>query len=118
MTDIVQIIDRFGLGVVMALAFLWSVHYMLTVTLPRMIVEQTVQLKSQQDVFVSTLNNLEKRWDAREERRDRENERICAQMSVLAEQVSDLIRAISDGHESVKTHIWKDPSKTTSKEPK
>ena len=94
MTDFVQIIDRFGLGVVMALAFLWSVHYMLTVTLPRMIVEQTTQLKSQQDVFVSTLAALEQRWDAREERRDRESEKICAQMAGLAAQVSDLIRTI------------------------
>ncbi len=116
--DLIQVIDRFGLGVVMALAFLWSVHYMLTVTLPRMIVEQTVQLKSQQDVFVSTLNNLEKRWDAREERRDRENERICAQMSALAEQVGDLIRAINGGHDDAETRIWKGPTSKPSKEPK
>jgi hypothetical protein len=38
-------------------------------------------------------------------------------MSVLAEQVIDLVRAISDGNEAVKTHLWKDSTKP-SKEPK
>ena len=115
MTDFVQIIDRFGLGVVMALAFLWSVHYMLTVALPRMIVEQTTQLKSQQDVFVSTLAALEQRWDAREERRDRESEKICAQMSAIAAQVSDLIRVIK-GSDDLVILTKREPDKLTSKE--
>lgn len=113
--DVLQVLDKFGLGVVMALAFLWSVHYMLTVTLPRMIVEQTTQLKSQQDVFVSTLANLERRWDAREERRDKENEKICAQMSAIAAQVSDLIRVIK-GTDDLMILTKREPDKLTSKE--
>ena len=113
--DVLQVIDKFGLGVVMALGFLWAVHYTLTVTLPRMLAEQTAQLKSQQDIFVSTLANLERRWDAREERRDKENEKICAQMSAIAAQVSDLIRVIK-GTDDLMILTKREPDKLTSKE--